>query len=114
MLTTQTLLHKKVFGNFLAMVRPLEYRRADWLALNKGRERSVRLILKAMLGVPSAHQGEQEHAMWCFQLPKGSLVVLFMKGGTVMELSAKPVDDEEVQELADFLIAEATERLKTL
>lgn len=114
MLTTQTFVQKKVFGNFLSACRPLEYRKQDWQELNRGRERSVRLIVKAMLGVPSAHVGEQEHAMWCFQLPKGSLLVVHIHKGTVTEMAAKVEDDAEVQESVDFLMEEVSTRLKQL
>ena len=115
MLTTQVLLQKKVFGNFLSTTKPLDYRRQDWVELNKGRERSVRLIVRAMLGVPSAHQGEHDHAMWCFQFPKGSLLVAYLKGGTHMELAARKDEEEkELDEAVDFLIEEVTEKLKTL
>lgn len=117
MLTTQTLMQKKVFGNLLPETRPLEYRRPDWHELNKGKERSVRLIVRAMLGVPSAHQGEHEHALWCFQFPAGSVLVAYLHKGSVIELNARIVDerdDHEIQEVVDFLIEEVTAKLRTL
>lgn len=115
MLTTQTLLQKKVFGNLLSATRPLEYRKQDWVELNKGRERSVRLIVKALLGVPSAHVGEQEHAMWCFQFPMGSLLVVHLHRGTVIELGVKPAEDpSELEEAIDFLLEEVGTRVKAL
>lgn len=115
MLTTQTLLHTKVFGDYLSSARPLEYRRAEWQELNKGRERSIRLIVRAMLGVPSAHAGEQEHAMWCFQFPEGSLLVVYLHRGTVVELAARVVEEEkELFEAVDFLHSEVATRLKQL
>jgi hypothetical protein len=114
MLTAQTLLQKKVFGNLLSAVRPLEYRRPEWLELNKGRERSVRLITKALLGVPSAHLGEQEHAMWCFQFPKGSILVVHLLRGTVIELSTKVDEPKEIEEAVDFLLEEIGNRVKEL
>jgi hypothetical protein len=113
-LTTQTFVQKKVFGNFLPVTRPLDYRRQEWQELNKGKERSVRLIVKAMLGVPSAHLGENEHAMWCFQYPNGSLLVVYPQKGTVIDLAAKVEDETELQEPVDFLIEEVRERLKQL
>lgn len=114
MLTTQTLLQKKVFGNLLSLTKPLEYRRAEWQELNKGRERSVRLIVKAMMGVPSAHQGEQEHALWCFQFPKGSVLVVFLHRGTVIDLAARLDDPKEIEEVIDFLLSEVATRIKQL
>ncbi|HWI60545.1 MAG TPA: hypothetical protein VNT75_01765 [Symbiobacteriaceae bacterium] len=115
MLTTQTLLQKKVFGNFLSLAKPLDYRQQDWKDLNKGRERSVRLIIKAMMGVPSAHVGENEHAMWCFQFPKGSLLVVHLHRGTVIELAARKEDEpKEIEEVVDFLIEEVSTRIKQL
>ena len=116
MLTTQTLLQKKVFGNFVSQTKPLEYRRSEWQELNKGRERSVRLIVKSMLGVPSAHQGEQDHAVWCFQFPKGSLLTVYLQRGTVMELGAKLEEEgeAEVYEAVDFLLEEVSTRVKQL
>ena len=114
MLTAQTLLHRKIFGNYQSVTKPLEYRLQDWKELNKGRERSVRLILKAMLGVPSAHMGEQEYAMWCFQFPKGSLLVVYIHRGTVAEIAAKQDDDTEIQEAMDFLLEEVSTKLKQL
>jgi len=112
MYTVQTFVHTKLFGNYLAETKPLEYRRQDWQQLSKGRERSVRLIVKAMLGVPSAHVGENEHAMWCFQLPKGSLIVFHLHRGTVCEINTKVVDEPELQEAIDFLLEEIANRLK--
>ncbi|MGE5674005.1 MAG: hypothetical protein ACM3XM_08955 [Mycobacterium leprae] len=120
MFTIQTLLQKKVFGNHLAGTKPLEYRRNEWQELNKGRERSVRLIVRAMLGVPSAHQSEQEHALWCFQFQTGSLLVVYLQRGTVIELAAKQEaeaeedKDKEIEEAVDFLIEEVTTRLRQL
>lgn len=114
LLTAQTFLQRKVFGNHLPTARPLEYRRQEWLELLKGRERSVRLIIKALLGVPSAHLGENEHAMWCFQFPKGSLLVVYLHRGTVVELAARVEDEEELQEPVDYLLTEVRERLKLL
>ncbi|MFZ5826970.1 MAG: hypothetical protein ACOY94_21970 [Bacillota bacterium] len=114
MYTVQTFVHHKVFGDHLALCRPLEYRRQDWQQLTKGRERSVRLIVRAMLGVPSAHLGENEHAMWCFQLPKGSLITIYLHRGTVAEIATKVVDEEELHEAIDFLMHEITERLKAV
>lgn len=114
MLTAQTLLQKKIFGNALSAAKPLDYKKAEWQELNKGRERSVRLIVKAMMGVPSAHVGEQEHAMWCFQFPKGSLLVVHIFRGTVVELAARQDDEAEIHEAVDFLIEEVSTRLKLL
>lgn len=114
MYTVQTFVHHKVFGDHLSLCRPLEYRRSDWQQLTKGRERSVRLIVRAMLGVPSAHLSENEHAMWCFQLPKGSLITLYLHRGTVTEIAARVGDEEELHEAVDFLMEEITERLKAL
>lgn len=114
MLTTQNLLQKKVFGNFLNLARPLDYRLQDWKELNKGRERSVRLIVKAMMGVPSAHVGENEHAMWCFQFPKGSLLVIYIHRGTVVEIAAKKDEPKEIEEVIDFLLEEVSTRVKQL
>lgn len=98
----------------MSLCRPLEHRRADWQQLTKGRERSVRLIIRAMLGVPSAHVGENEHAMWCFQLPKGSLITIHLHRGTVAEISTRVSDEEELHEAVDFLLEEITTRLKQL
>lgn len=114
MLTTQTLLHSKVFGDYLFAAKPLEYRRAEWQELNKGKERSVRLIVRAMLGVPSAHHGEQEYAMWCFQFPENALLVAYLQRGTVMELLGANEEHKDLCEAVDFLITEVTARLKTL
>jgi hypothetical protein len=116
MLTVQTFLHQKLFGDYLAQTRPVEYRRADWQELCRGRERSVRLITRAMLGVPSAHQldRKEEHAMWCFGLPKGSLLVVSLRKGIHVELSAKSEDEAEVQAAVDFLLTELTQRVKSL
>jgi len=115
MYTPQTFLHKKIFGDYLHAVRPLQYRRQEWQELNRGRERSVRLILKALLGVPSAHQGEQEHAMWCFQFPQeGGHLVVHLHRGTVAELSASSEEQREITEAVDFLIDEVAQRLKQL
>lgn len=114
MLTSQMLLQKKMFGNALPTTRPLDYRRSEWRDLIKGRERAVRLIVKSLLGVPSAHLGEHDHAMWCFRLPKGSVVVIYLHRGTVVEMSARVEDEEEVHEVVDFLIEEVRERLKRL
>lgn len=110
--TLQSFLHNKVFGNHLGQCKPLEYRRADWLQLTRGRERTVRLIVRAMLGVPSAHLGEHGHAMWCFQLPKGSLITVFLHRGTVAEVSTREADPEELQEAVDFLLDEVATRLR--
>lgn len=114
MLTTQTLLQRKVFGNMLSLCRPLEYRRPEWMELNKGRERSVRLIVKALLGVPSAHQGEQEHAMWCFQFPKNSLLVIYLQRGTMIDIAVKVEEPKEIEEVIDFLLEEVSTRVKQL
>ncbi|HEY8347783.1 MAG TPA: hypothetical protein VIL07_11030 [Symbiobacteriaceae bacterium] len=114
MLTPQTLLQQKVFGNYLPLTAPLEYRRAEWRELIKGRERPVRLIIKSMLGVPSAHIGEHDHAMWCFRFPKGSVLVVYLHRGTVVEFAAKVEDGDEIREPVDFLIAEVRERLRRL
>jgi len=113
-LTAQLLLQKKVFGNLLSLARPLDYRQNDWKELNKGRERSVRLICKAMLGVPSAHVGENDHAMWCFQFPKGSLLVIYLQRGTVTEIAARKDDPKEIEEVIDFLFEEVSTRVKQL
>lgn len=112
MYTPQTFVHTKVFGDYLSLCRPLEYRRPDWQQLTKGRERSVRLIIKAMLGVPSAHMGENEHAMWCFQLPKGSLIVFYLQRGTVAEIAVKVGEEQELDGAIDFLLEEIGNRLK--
>jgi hypothetical protein len=112
--TTQTLMQRKVFGNFLPETRPLDYRRPEWQELNKGRERSVRLIVRAMLGVPSAHQGENDHAMWCFQFPDGALLVVHLYRGNAIDFAAKAVDEHEIAGAIDFLIDEVTAKLKTL
>lgn len=115
MYTPQTFLHTKIFGDYLSSVRPLQYRKSDWQDLNRGRERSVRLILKALLGVPSAHLGEQEHAMWCFQFPQeNGLLVVHLHRGTVAELSASDEQQKEILEAVDYLIEEVTTRLKLL
>lgn len=114
MYTPQTFVHTKVFGDQLSLCKPMEYRRPDWQQLTKGRERSVRLIIRAMLGVPSAHLGENEHAMWCFQLPKGSLITIYLHRGTVAEIATRSSDDEELQEAIDFLLEEIANRLKLL
>lgn len=112
--TMQSFVHTKVFGDYLSQCRPLEYRRADFQQLNRGRERSVRLIVRAMLGVPSAHLGEHEHAMWCFQLPKGSVITIHLHRGTVTEISTNEVDVDEVHEAIDYLLEEIATRLKQL
>lgn len=112
MLTVQTLLHRKVFGDYLSQARPIEYRRPEWHDLNKGRERSVRLIVRAMLGVPSAHVGENEHAMWCFQFAEGGLLVAYMLRGSVIEFYTNNDSDASVREAVDFLIGEVQTRLK--
>lgn len=114
MLTTQTLLQKKVFGNLLSATRPLDYRRAEWQELNKGRERSVRLIVKSMMGVPSAHLGEQEHAVWCFQFPKGSMLAIYIHRGSVVEIAARKDDEKEIHEVVDFLLEEISTKVKQL
>jgi hypothetical protein len=114
LLTTQQLLHRKTFGNQIASTRPLEYRREEWQELNKGRERSVRLIIRAMLGVPSAHQGENDHVMWCFQLLHGSVVVIYLLKGIVTEIGVRVEEQAEVEELIDFLLEEVTTKLKLL
>lgn len=114
MYTLQTFIHTKVFGDYLSLCKPLEYRRQDWQRLNRGRERSVRLIVRAMLGVPSAHHGEHEHAMWCFQFPKGSLLCVYLHRGTVAEIAVREADAEELQEAVDFLLKEIETRLKQL
>lgn len=116
MLTVQTFLHHKVFGDHLSQTKPLEYRRGDWQELVKGRERSIRLITRALLGVPSAHQTDrrEEHAMWCFQLANGSLLVVYLRKGIHVELAAKIVDEAEVQEAVDFLMQELSVRVKSL
>ncbi|MFZ5816838.1 MAG: hypothetical protein ACOY93_16350 [Bacillota bacterium] len=114
MYTVQTFVHHKVFGDHLSLCKPLEYRKQDWQQLNKGKERSVRLIVRAMLGVPSAHLGENEHAMWCFQLPRGSLITLYLHRGTVTEIATRTADEEELQEAIDFLLEEIGNRLKAL
>jgi hypothetical protein len=114
-LTIQTLLQRKIFGNHLSACRPLDYRGAEWKELSRGgRERAVRLILKAILGVPSAHLGEQEHALWCFQFPKGSILSVYIHRGTVAEISVRREDEKEIEEAVDFLIAEVSQRLKQL
>lgn len=116
MQTVQTFLHQKLFGDYLAQVKPVEYRRADWQELCRGKERSIRLIARAMLGVPSAHQVDrkEEHAMWCFGLPNSSLLVVYLRKGVHVELAAKVEDETEVQEAVDFLLTELTQRVKSL
>lgn len=116
MLTVQTFVHQKLFGDYLAQTKPVEYRRADWQELCRGRERSIRLITRAMLGVPSAHQTDrkEEHAMWCFQLPKGSLLVVYLRKGIHVELGAKVEEPAEVESAVDFLLTELTQRAKSL
>ena len=110
--TLQSFLHQKVFGNHLGQCKPLEYRRADWLQLTRGRERTVRLIVRAMLGVPSAHQGEHGHPMWCFQLPKGSLITVYLHRGTVPEISTREADAAGLREAIDYLLEEVGARLR--
>lgn len=114
MYTLQTFVHTKVFGDYLSLCRPLEYKRADWQQITKGRERSVRLIVRAMLGVPSAHLGQHDHALWCFQLPKESLITIYLHRGTVAEIAVRENDAEEVQTAIDFLLEEISTRLKQL
>lgn len=112
--TLQTFIHRKVFGNYLSKCRPLTYRKDDWLQLTRGRERSVRLIIRAMLGVPSAHLGPNEHAMWCFQLPRGSLITVYLHRGTVAEISTYEADRAELEEAVDYLLEEVAARLRQL
>ncbi len=112
MLTTQTFLHAKIFGDYLSSVRPITYRKADWQEISKGKERTVRLIVRAMLGVPSCHHGEQEHAMWCFAYPTGGMLVAYLARGTAIELYTRSEEDPALQEAVDFLITEVKERLK--
>jgi hypothetical protein len=92
----------------------MQYRRQDWVQMTKGKERSVRLIVRSMLGVPSAHLGENEHAMWSFQLPKGSLITVYLQRGTVTEIVTREDDPEELHEALDFLLEEIDNRLKQL
>ncbi|MFO7273281.1 MAG: hypothetical protein LOD90_02435 [Symbiobacteriaceae bacterium] len=112
--TLQTFIHRKVFGNYLSKCKPLTYRREDWLHLTRGRERTVRLIIRAMLGVPSAHHGPNEHAMWCFQFPKGSVLTVYLHRGTVAEISTYEADKEELEEAVDYLLEEVAARLRQL
>lgn len=116
MMTVQTFLHQKLFGDYLSQTKPVEHRRAEWQELCRGRERSIRLISRAMLGVPSAHQTDrkEEHAMWCFGLPKGSILVVSLRKGIHVELSAKVEEQEEVEEAVDFLLTELSQRAKSL
>jgi hypothetical protein len=115
-ITIQNLLHQKVFGDHLSLTRPLEYRRQEWQELGRARERSVRLIIRALLGVPSAHQTDrrEEHAMWCFQFPNGSLLVVHLRRGTHVEFAARVQDEAEVHQAVDFLIQEVSNRLRSL
>lgn len=114
MLTTQTLLHTKLFGDYLATAKPMVYRKPEWQELGKGRERTIRLIVRAMLGVPSAHHGEQEHAMWCFGFPSGAMLVAYLARGTAIELYTRGEEQKELQEAIDFFIGEVRERLKNV
>jgi hypothetical protein len=114
MLTTQMMLQKKQFGNLLSSTRPVEYRREEWMALGKGRERAIRLMTRAMLGVPSVHVGDAEHPMWCFQFPKGSILVVHLPRGTVIELAARPDDEKEIEEAVDLLVTEMSAKVKEL
>lgn len=114
MLTVQTLLHTKAFGDYMSHCRPLQYRRNEWKQLCHGRDRAVRLIVRSMLGVPSAHLGEQEHATWCFQFPEQSLLVVYIQRGHSVELSARNEEQPLLQEAVDLLIAEVEAKLKQL
>lgn len=114
MLTVQTLLHSKIFGDYVSHCKPLQYRQQEWKQLCHGRDRAVRLIVRAMLGVPSAHSGEQEHAMWCFQFANQSLLVAYVHKGHSLELAARGEGEPELIEAVDFLITEVGAKLKQL
>jgi hypothetical protein len=113
-LTVQTLLHRKLFGDYLSQCRPLEYRRKEWKELCQGKDRAVRLIVRAMLGVPSAHVGQEEHAAWCFQFQGRSLLVLYVHMGHAVEMASGGEDTPELREAVDFLISEVGTKLKQL
>ncbi len=115
-LTLQTLLKQKLFGDFTAGVRPIQSRAKEWQEMVRGRERAVRLITKAMLGVPSAHHGDQDHPMWCFQFQDGGALVVFIhRGNNQVHLSAKHEEtSKDLKEALDFLLAEMATKLKQL
>lgn len=114
-LNIQSLLKHKVFGDHTAGTRPLQYRAREWQDLMRGRERAVRLIIRAMLGVPSAHRGDQDHPMWCFQFEDGSLLVVFIhRTHNVVQMSARNEESRALREAVDFLITEVAVKLKQL
>lgn len=115
-LTIQTLLKHKLFGDYTAGTRPLQYRAREWQELVRGKERAVRLITKSMLGVPSAHHGDQDHPMWCFQFENSGLLVVFLhRGNNQIHLSARNEEaSRDLREAVDFLLAEMAARLRQL
>lgn len=114
-LTVQNLLKRKLFGDYAAGTRPLQYRGRGWQELGRGKERAVRLITRAMLGVPSAHHGDQDHPMWCFQFEDGGLLIVFIhRGNNQVHLSARNEDSRDLREAVDFLVTEMAVKLKQL
>lgn len=114
--TIQSLLKQKQFGDFTAGARPLQYRIKEWQEMGRGKERAVRLITKGMLGVPSAHHGDQDHPMWSFQFEDGGLLVVFIhRGNNQVHFSAKNEEaSRDLKEAVDFLVTEMGVKLKQL
>lgn len=115
-LAIQSLLKMKLFGDHLVGTRPLQHRLQEWQELVRGKERAVRLICKTMLGVPSAHQGEQEQQMWCFQVPDGGLLVIYLhKGNGAVQFAAKnEAESKDLTATFDFIYSEMATRLRAL
>ncbi|MFO7172780.1 MAG: hypothetical protein DIU70_007430 [Bacillota bacterium] len=115
-LTVQSLLKMKRFGDYRQGTRPLQYRRADWIQMARGKERALRLLVKSTLGVPSAHHSDQDYPMWCFQFPDGGeLVVLIARGGGQVQLVARNEEESrDLKQAVDFLLEELGSKLRQL
>lgn len=113
-LTVQTLLKLKLFGDYMQGTRPLQYRVRDWQELVKGKERAARLITKSTLGVPSAHHGDQDHPMWCFQFEDDGLLVIYLhRGNNQVHFHQKNEEgSRELKEAMDFLLSEMQTKLR--
>lgn len=114
--TLQALMKHKLFGDCSRGLRPLQYRQNEWRELTRGKERAARLIAKSILGVPSAHHGDQDHPMWCFAFEDGGLLNVFIhRGNNQVHLSARgEAHSAALREAVDFLLAEFGTRLRQL
>lgn len=115
-LTVQTLLKLKQFGDYSQGTRPVQHKAKEWQDQSRGKERALRLITRALLGVPSAHHGDQDHPMWCFGFGEEAvLVVMTQKGSGQIRLLARGEEQSaDLRAAVEFLLAEVGTKLRQI